>query len=66
MITGRNVYACIIDENASPRGFEPLASGLGILRSILLSYGDWLQQLVTAILNNDGLYFTLNFNRLAK
>ena len=25
---------------ASPRGFEPPASGLGILRSILLSYGD--------------------------
>ena len=26
--------------NASPRGFEPLASRLGILRSIRLSYGD--------------------------
>ncbi len=30
----------ILNKMASPRGFEPLASGLGILRSILLSYGD--------------------------
>jgi hypothetical protein len=32
----------ILNKMASPRGFEPLASGLGILRSILLSYGDYL------------------------
>ena len=35
-----NMVTVLREKVASPRGFEPPASGLGILRSIRLSYGD--------------------------
>ena len=33
----------------SPAGFEPAASGLGILRSIRLSYGDVTHRIVASV-----------------